>query len=136
LKGVRVLIVEDDAEVRSFLARALEAFGAAVRAAASGPEAIEALTPFRPYVLVSDIQMPGQDGFTLIRAVRRLSKEQGGRVPAIALTAIYTEPEDRARLLWSGFQMYVRKPVDPQDLASRVAKLATPEPEASFAPAG
>ena len=105
--------------------------------AASGPQAIEALTPFRPHVLVSDIQMPGQDGFTLIRSVRLLPREQGGRVPAIALTAIYTEPEDRARLLWAGFQMYVRKPVDPQDLASRVARLAAPEePEASCAPAG
>jgi len=118
--------VEDDLDVQLFLCLSLRQFGAEVEGASSVSEAMEILPRFKPHVLVSDIAMPGEDGNALIRRIRLLSQGEGGSVPALAVTAL-SAAEDRSRALWSGFQMYVRKPVDPQDLAERVARLAGPD---------
>ncbi len=132
LSGFRVLVVEDDLDVQRFLCIALEQYGAEVKGASSSPEAMETLVVFKPHVLVSDIAMPGEDGYVLVRRVRLLPRDEGGHIPAVAVTAL-TEPETRARALWAGFQMFVRKPVDPQDLAERVSRLIGPDLELAVA---
>lgn len=123
LSGVRVLVVDDEADARELLRIALSQCGAEVRAAASVPEAFDSLRQWRPDVLVSDIGMPGEDGYELIRQVRSLPLEEGGGIPAAALTA-YARSEDRLKALTSGFQMHVAKPVEPIELAAVVASLA------------
>jgi PAS domain S-box-containing protein len=123
LEGVRVLAVDDDADARQLLTGILRRCGAQVLAAASASEALELLGTFCPHVLLSDIGMPGGDGYALIRQVRALPEERGGRTPAAALTA-YAGAEDRARVLDSGFQTHVAKPVEPAELANVVARLA------------
>jgi CheY-like chemotaxis protein/anti-sigma regulatory factor (Ser/Thr protein kinase) len=125
LNGVRVLIVDDEADSREFLVAALEQCEAKVFAAASVSEALEGVSQFKPDVLVSDIGMPLEDGYSLIRKVRKLSAEQGGEIPAIALTA-YARAEDRMRAIAAGFQMHIPKPVEPAELATVVASLARP----------
>jgi CheY-like chemotaxis protein len=84
---------------------------------------LEAVSQFKPDVLVSDIGMPLEDGYSLIRKVRQLSAEQGGEIPAIALTA-YARAEDRMKAIASGFQMHISKPVEPAELVTVVASLA------------
>ena len=123
LKGLRVLAVDDEAEARDLLTAMLERCGAHVRVAASAWAALEALESWRPDVLVSDIGMPDEDGYALIRKVRALPAERGGRIPAVALTA-YARTEDRVRALSSGYQVHVAKPVEPAELAAVVASLA------------
>jgi CheY-like chemotaxis protein len=91
--------------------------------AVSAAEAVEAIERERFDVLVSDIGMPEEDGYSLIRKIRNLSNERGGNVPAIALTA-YARPEDRVRALRSGFQMHIAKPVESSELIAAVANLA------------
>ncbi len=105
------------------LMEVIERSGAEVVACASAGEALEALSRWKPDVLMSDIGMPGEDGYALIRKVRALSAESGGRVPAAALTA-YAREEDRQRVLEAGFQMHVAKPVEPAELITMVASLA------------
>ncbi|MBH8566020.1 PAS domain S-box protein [Nostoc sp. CENA67] len=123
LNGLRVLVVDDEPDTRKLLTTALGQFGAQVMAVTSAFEALVALEQFRPHVLVSDIGMPQEDGYTLIRKLRALSQEQGGRIPAVALTA-YARAEDRTQALLAGFQLHVPKPVDPTELAAVVANLA------------
>jgi len=123
LKGVRVLLVDDEADSREFLVAALEECEAKVFDVASASEALEAVSQFKPDVLVSDIGMPLEDGYSLIRKVRQLSAEQGGEIPAIALTA-YARAEDRMKAIASGFQMHISKPVEPAELVTVVASLA------------
>jgi len=123
LNGVRVLIVDDEVDSRELLVAALEECEAKVFAVASASEALEAVSQFQPDVLVSDIGMPLEDGYSLIRKVRQLSAEQGGEIPAIALTA-YARAEDRMKAIASGFQMHISKPVEPAELATVVASLA------------
>ena len=125
LSGVRVLVVEDHADTNELFCALLRASGALVIGVDSAEKALEALAPFRPDVLVADIGLPGEDGYALIRRVRALPADEGGNTPAMAVTA-YGMPEDRARALWKGFQMHVPKPIDPADLAYRVAKLVSP----------
>jgi PAS domain S-box-containing protein len=122
LAGVRVLAVDDEADARELLTVVLGQCGAEVRTAGSTPEAIDLLKEWRPDVLVSDIGMPGQDGYELIREVRALNTNQGGSIPAIALTA-YARSEDRLKALRSGFQTHIAKPVEPAELAAVVASL-------------
>ncbi|MEI1375127.1 ATP-binding protein [Nostoc sp. UHCC 0926] len=122
LDDLRVLIVDDEADARHLLTTILGQYGAQVIAAASACEALLALQQFHPHILVSDIGMPQEDGYTLIRQVRALPKDQGGRIPAVALTA-YARPEDRTQALLAGFQLYVPKPVNPGELAAVVANL-------------
>jgi PAS domain S-box-containing protein len=123
LEGVKVLAVDDEPHGRALITEVLRRCGAEVVAVSSAREALEVLQAWRPHVLLSDIGMPGMDGYMLIRRVRELSEEQGGRTPAAALTA-YAGAEDRARSLSSGFQLHVAKPVEPAELAAVVASLA------------
>jgi signal transduction histidine kinase/ActR/RegA family two-component response regulator len=123
LTGVRVLVVEDKPDAREVLVAALEQYGANVIAAASASEALDTLERFEPRVLVSDIGMPGEDGYSLLRQVRALSREELCRVPVVALTG-FAGPAERARALDAGFQSHVAKPVDPLALAKVVSRLA------------
>jgi signal transduction histidine kinase/ActR/RegA family two-component response regulator len=115
LAGLRVLVVEDEEDSREMLLLVLGECGAEVRGAESSEEALRALEEWQPDVLVSDIGMPGDDGYELIRRVRALGPDRGGAVPAIALTA-YARVEDRMRALEAGFHMHVGKPVEPAEL--------------------
>jgi CheY-like chemotaxis protein len=122
LAGVSVLVVEDDAESREMLVTVLRRCGANVRQAVSALEAMEALEHERPDVVVCDIGLPDRDGYSLIRRVRELSPERGGTVPALALTA-YAGPDDRDMTLAAGFDLYLAKPADPEQLVTRIAAL-------------
>ena len=123
LDGVRVLVVEDEADARHLLAAVLQKRGARVFMAASATEALEMLERERPDVLLSDIALQDQDGYELIRKVRTLPAERGGRIPAAALTG-YGRLEDRMRALSAGFQLHAAKPVEPAELVAVVASLA------------
>ncbi|HEX8235017.1 MAG TPA: ATP-binding protein [Abditibacteriaceae bacterium] len=123
LDDIRVLVVEDEPDTRDVLRTVLQQCGSQVVTADSAAEAMRVLGKWKPHVLVSDIGMPSQDGYALIKQVRALDAEHGGRVPAIALTA-YAKEEDRTRALSAGFQMHVAKPVEPLELAAVVARLA------------
>jgi CheY-like chemotaxis protein len=118
-----VLVVDDEPDTLDFLKQVFENCDARTHAADSAKEAYQLLLNERPDVIVSDIGMPGEDGFTLIRRIRQLSTEEGGKTPAIALTA-FASAEDRARVLLAGFQVHLAKPVDPVELAALVASLA------------
>lgn len=122
LDHVHALVVDDEEDARTLLKAVLEEFGARVTLAASVAEALAAITKEPPTVIVSDIGMPNQDGYDLIRAVRELPAERGGNVPATALTA-YARAEDRRRAIDAGFSMHVSKPVDPAELVAVVASL-------------
>lgn len=122
LHGVRVLVADDEPDAREPLRRMLEAAGAQVVAVASADEALAAIQQRRPDVLVSDIAMPGKDGYELMRRIRTLPPGRGGRVPAIALTA-YAESETRERALGVGFNTHLGKPVEPGDLIAAVVAL-------------
>lgn len=124
LTGVRILAVDDNLDMLELLAVSLAQYGAQVQCVGSAAEALSALVTFQPAVLVSDIGMPGTDGYTFMQQVRSLSPEQGGGVPAIALTA-YVREEDRQKALDSGFQKHIAKPVTPELLAFAVAELTT-----------
>jgi PAS domain S-box-containing protein len=123
IAGVKVLVVDDEPDTRSLVARLLEERGARITTASSAAEAMRKIQAARPDVLVSDIGMPNEDGYTLIRQLRALSADQGGEVPAIALTA-YARAEDRMRSIRAGFQMHVPKPVEPAELITMIASLA------------
>jgi len=123
LSGVRVLVVDDEPDARALVKRLLENCEAVVTTAASASEALEALRRAKPDVVISDIGMPGEDGYALIRMIRALPPDEGGDVPAVALTA-YARSEDRTRALLSGFQSHVAKPVEPTELVATVASLA------------
>jgi PAS domain S-box-containing protein len=127
LDGVRVMVVDDEADTRDLLSFSLRNYGAEVTALGSASEALAAIQRDKPDVLVSDIGLPGDDGYALIRKVRALDEERGGRVPAAALTA-YAKDEDRHRAIAAGFQAHVPKPVELAALASVVASLAGREP--------
>lgn len=122
LDDLRVLIVDDEADARHLLTTILGQYGAQVMAAPSASDALLALQEFRPHILVSDIGMPQEDGYTLIRQIRALPADQGGRIPAVALTA-YARAEDRTQALLAGFQLHVPKPVNPGELAAVIANL-------------
>lgn len=123
LRGIKVLIVEDDGDARLLVAKVLEGQGAFVQAVSSAREALEILGRERIDVLLSDIEMPGTDGYQLIRELRLRSSEQGGAVPTVALTA-YARTEDRLRALRAGFQLHLSKPVQPSELVTVVASVA------------
>ena len=123
LAGLHVLVVEDEEDSRALISEVLVKCGARVTAVGTAAEALEEVSSTRPDVLVSDIGLPGEDGYSLIRKVRLLPEERGGRTPAAALTA-YARAEDRVRALRSGFQIHVTKPVEPAELVTVVANLA------------
>ena len=122
INGLHVLVVDDDADGRELLAEILIECGTRVSVAGSAAEAITQFDRDRPDVLLSDIGMPDEDGYALIKRVRARPPEAGGSVPAASLTA-YAGPEDRRRALLAGFNMHVPKPVDPAELVAVVASL-------------
>lgn len=122
LNGLSVLVVDDDADNREFLVFALAADGANAIAAASADEALRALQQFKPDVLVSDIGMPNEDGYALIRRVRMLEHRLGGNIPAIAVTG-YARDSERDLALAAGFQLHLSKPIQQDELVAAIAKL-------------
>jgi len=122
LDGLKVLVVDDEEDARLLLKDVLSERGASVAEASSAHAGFSELERFRPDVIVSDIAMPGGDGYGLIRAVRKLAAERGGRTPAIALTA-HARESDGERAFAAGFQRYASKPVDLDRLVSMVANL-------------
>ena len=123
LDDLLLLIVDDDEDARLLLGEIFADCGARVTCASSAFEAIEALRRGHPDVVISDIGMPGMDGFTLMRTIRRLPRDEGGCTPAIALTA-YSRADDVDQALAAGFQLHASKPVDPTALLESVASLA------------
>jgi PAS domain S-box-containing protein len=122
LAGVRVLAVDDDRDTLALLVTVLRGAGAEAYAASTATAAVETFLAARPQVLVTDIGLPGQDGFALLAAIRALPADAGGTVPALALTA-YARSEDRERALRSGFHAHVAKPVRPDALLAAIAAL-------------
>jgi PAS domain S-box-containing protein len=122
LNGLRVLVVDDETDARQLLQSVLEAGGAQVRLAESAATALDMIRLEKPDVIVSDIGMPEVDGYDFIRKLRELSREDGGRIPAVALTA-YARAEDRRKALLAGFQNHSSKPMDPQELVIVVANV-------------
>jgi PAS domain S-box-containing protein len=122
LDGLRILAVDDEPDSRELVKGMLEQYGADVLTAASVRDGLDALLGWKPDVLVCDIGMPEEDGYSLIRKVRALGPEQGGNTPAIALTG-YVRVEERIRALQAGYQMFVPKPVEADELVSMVAGL-------------
>jgi signal transduction histidine kinase len=123
LSRLRVLVVDDDADSREVVREVLEQAGAVVAVAGSTSEALRAIAERPPDVLLSDLGMPGEDGYQLMRRVRALDPVAGGSVPAAALTA-YTQAENRRAAQEAGFQGYLSKPIDPAELTAAVARLA------------
>ena len=122
ITGLRVLIVDDEIDSRNLIKRLVEDRKAVAFTAASPAEAIQLMKAERVDVLVSDIGMPGEDGYSFIRKVRQLDAEQGGSTPAIALTA-YARAEDRVHAARAGFQQHIAKPVEPAELVAVIANL-------------
>ncbi len=131
LEGVEVLIVDDEQDTLNMLAVMLTEYRAKVQTASSASEALEVLQWYKPDVLVSDLAMPDEDGYSLIGKVRALAEEDGRRIPAVALTA-YVRIEDRVRALSAGFNMFVPKPVEPSELITAIANLAEPRANESL----
>jgi CheY-like chemotaxis protein len=129
LAGLRVLVVDDEPDTRRLLETVLQKCRATVASAGSAAEALDALGSFRPDVLLSDIGMPGEDGYSLIRRLRERENGHSVSLPAIALTA-YTRTEDRNRALAEGFHFYVTKPVEPNALVKAVAEAVGREAQA------
>lgn len=122
LQGVRLLLIEDDEDSREMLATLFDQYGVIVTTVASGAAALEAINTFRPEILISDIGMPGENGYDLIRRVRMLPHDQGGSIPAIAVTG-YVSSLDRTLALEAGYQEHVAKPVEIDDLIEIIKKL-------------
>ncbi|MEH2175664.1 hybrid sensor histidine kinase/response regulator [Nostoc sp.] len=122
LRGLRVLIVDDDVDTREFLHFLLQQNGASIAAAASVKEALRIIAQTVPNLLISDLGMPEMDGYSLIKMLRAMPKEEGGEIPAIALTA-YAGESDRERVLAAGFQKHIAKPVQPTELLTSIADL-------------
>lgn len=126
LNGLRLLVVDDNRDTRELFTFILENSGAQVLAVASVKHALEAIEQFRPDILISDIQIPDEDGYTLIHEVKNLATSQGGQIPIIAVTGC-TQETDGIDVLSAGCQSYLCKPVDPDELIAAIANLAKPE---------
>ncbi len=122
LLGVRVVVVDDQADTREFITTVLEQCQAEVKAVGSVSEALQIITQWKPDVIVSDIGMPQEDGYSLIRKVREQPPELGGNIPAAALTA-YARAEDRTRAIQEGYQLHLPKPIEADELVTVVASL-------------
>jgi CheY-like chemotaxis protein len=123
LQGLKVLVVDDEADTRTLVKRVMESNKATVFTADSAAAGLEALRRERPQVLLCDIGMPGEDGYQLLEKIRALPESEGGSTPAVALTA-FARSEDRRRALMAGFQLHVPKPVEPAELLAVVANLS------------
>jgi signal transduction histidine kinase/ActR/RegA family two-component response regulator len=124
LHGVRVLVVDDEPDARDLLAAILTRCGSDVRCSESAADAIQTFSEWNPDVLVSDIGMPNEDGYSLIRKLRQLDSHRAREIPAIALTA-YATDEDRTQALAAGFQIHVAKPIEPEDFVTSIASVLT-----------
>jgi len=122
LYGLKILVVDDDVDTRELIEWVLKRVGAEVTAVGSAREALEVLEREKPQVLVSDIAMPEEDGYALLKKIRALPPERGGRIPAVALTA-HSLVQDRLHSLRAGFQSHVPKPVVPEELVEVVASI-------------
>jgi PAS domain S-box-containing protein len=122
LRGVQVLLVDDDADARGLVSRLLSESGASVVCAGSGPEALELTRRSRPDILISDVGMPGMDGYELLRRLREDGESATPRIPAVALTA-FARSEDRTRAMMAGFLVHVSKPVQRSELIATVASI-------------
>jgi CheY-like chemotaxis protein len=122
LEGVRVLIVDDDLDASNMLRFALQSSGAEIRTSSSVADALSSLEEWLPNAVLTDINMPGEDGYSLIRRLRGLPAQERASIPAIALTAM-ARPEDGERALSAGFQMHIPKPVDIEELTKAIANL-------------
>ena len=129
LQGVRMVVVDDDRDARELLSAVLAAGGAVAVVTSSVAEALQAVHETRPDVILSDVEMPDEDGYALISQLRALSPEEGGDTPAAALTA-YARTEDRMKLLKAGFQTHICKPVQPAELITVIASLIRPSERA------
>lgn len=123
LEGVRVLVVDDEADTRDLITTVLAECGAEVKAVESAAKVLEAISQWQPDILVSDIGMPEEDGYSLLRKVRALESKRERQIPAVALTA-YARVEDRIQALSAGFGQHVTKPVEPAELVAVIANLA------------
>ena len=123
LEGLTVLVVDDEADARELIKQVLVQCGAAVVTASSADGGLQLLQEQRPDVVVSDIGMPGKDGYEFVRDLRRIGAARGGNTPAIALTA-FARSEDRTRAMVAGYQVHISKPIEPQELIATVASLA------------
>ena len=122
LYGLKILVVDDDVDTRELIEWVLKRVGAEVTSVGSAREALEVLEREKPHVLVSDITMPQEDGYALLKKIRALPPERGGRILAIALTA-HSLVQDRLQSLRAGFQSHVPKPVVPEELVEVVASI-------------
>jgi CheY-like chemotaxis protein len=123
LRGIRVLIVDDDADTCEMLTFALNLLGAEAQASKSVSEAFTSIAQWKPDILLTDINMPGEDGYSLINKLRTSTPKKGANIPAIALTAL-ARPEDTEQALSAGFQLHLSKPVDIEELAEAIVNLA------------
>jgi CheY-like chemotaxis protein len=123
LDGLRVLLVDDEIETRQIISTVVERTGAEVKSCTSAREALSALVQWRPHVILSDIAMPDEDGYSFIGRVRSLAQDEGGSTPAAALTA-YARDEDRKQALAAGYQMHIAKPIAANQLINMIARLA------------
>lgn len=128
LVGLRVLVIDDEPEARTIIGRLIGRAGAEVKTCSSASEGLVELVEWRPTVILSDIAMPDEDGYSFISKVRSLPNEKGGETPAAALTA-YAREEDRAQALAAGYQMHLSKPIDANHLVTTVARLAGRGPQ-------
>ena len=126
LEGLRVLLIDDEPEAREIISFVLARSGADVKSCISAKEAFATLAKWRPDVILSDIAMPDEDGYSFIRRVRSLPPDEGGKTPAAALTA-YARDEDRLQAVAAGYQMHISKPIAADQLITMVAKLACRE---------
>ena len=119
---LRILIVEDDSDTRALLRTVLEGHGADVVTVNSSAAGLVEIERQKPDVILSDIGMKGENGYQFIKRIRKLSREKGGHIPAIALTA-YAAPTDRRKALLAGFQTHLPKPIEPDDLLAVILSL-------------
>ena len=126
LHGLRVLVVDDEADARDLLTMILTRCGSDVRCSESAADAMQVFSEWNPDVLVSDIGMPNEDGYSLIRKLRQLDSQRARRIPAVALTA-YATDEDRLQALSAGFQVHVAKPIEPENFLSSIASVLRPD---------
>ncbi|MEH1873259.1 response regulator [Nostoc sp.] len=121
-KGLRLLVVDDDADTRTLLTFLFEIDGAEIITAASASDALEIMSFFKPDILISDIYLPDENGYSLLTKIRKLEAKRGRNIPAIAMTASAFD-EDRNRALLAGYDIYRCKPIDLEELAATVASL-------------
>jgi len=122
LRGARVLIVDDEPDARELLVELLTPCQASVVVASNASEALQAVLETRPDAVISDIGMPDEDGYALLRSIRSLPPERGGNVPAMALTA-FGRSEDKERAYRAGFDLHLTKPISPKELCAALANL-------------